>query len=316
MFIALGIARLVSISGRFFYQHAATEFVIHPVYLCEMSLFVASLNSGSNGNCYYLGNEEEGVLIDVGISCREVEKRLKRLEIPVSRIKAVFITHEHNDHIHGVPAFTKKHKLPVFTTEGTILYGNLGNEIERERINVFRPYQSVKIGNISVTGFPITHDANDPHNFIVASDSVTVGIFTDIGFPCYHVTQHFAQCHAAFLESNYDEHMLEFGSYPYQLKNRIRGGKGHLSNRQALKLFLDHRPAFMTHLFLSHLSQNNNTPDIVEELFSGMAHSTHIAVMSRERESSLYLIENNLGLRSKPVRPPVHFLEVQLSLFQ
>ncbi|MBL7840015.1 MAG: MBL fold metallo-hydrolase [Cyclobacteriaceae bacterium] len=281
-----------------------------------MSLFVASLNSGSNGNCYYLGNEEEGVLIDVGISCREVEKRLKRLDIPVSRIKAVFITHEHNDHIHGVPAFTKKHKLPVFTTEGTILYGNLGNEIERERINVFRPYQSVKIGNISVTAFPITHDANDPHNFIVASDSVTVGIFTDIGFPCYHVTQHFAQCHAAFLESNYDEHMLEFGSYPYQLKNRIRGGKGHLSNRQALKLFLDYRPAFMTHLFLSHLSQNNNSPDIVEEVFSGIAHSTHIAVMSRDRESSLYLIENNLGLRSKAVRPPVHFLEVQLSLFQ
>ncbi len=281
-----------------------------------MSLFVASLNSGSNGNCYYLGNEEEGVLIDVGISCREVEKRLKRLDIPVSRIKAVFITHEHNDHIHGVPAFTKKHKLPVFTTEGTILYGNLGNEIERERINVFRPYQSVKIGNISVTAFPITHDANDPHNFIVASDSVTVGIFTDIGFPCYHVTQHFAQCHAAFLESNYDEHMLEFGSYPFQLKNRIRGGKGHLSNRQALKLFLDHRPAFMTHLFLSHLSQNNNSPDIVEEVFSGIAHSTHIAVMSRDRESSLYLIENNLGLRSKPVRPPVHFLEIQLSLFQ
>lgn len=281
-----------------------------------MSLFVASLNSGSNGNCYYLGNEEEGVLIDVGISCREVEKRLKRLDIPVTRIKAVFITHEHNDHIHGVPAFTRKYKLPVFTTEGTILYGNLGNEIDTERINSFRPYQPVKVGKISVTAFPITHDANDPHNFIVASDSVTVGIFTDIGFPCYHVTQHFAQCHAAFLESNYDEHMLEFGSYPYQLKNRIRGGKGHLSNRQALKLFLDHRPAFMTHLFLSHLSQNNNTPDIVEELFSGMAHSTHIAVMSRDRESSLYLIENNLGLRSKPVRPPVHFLQVQLSLFK
>lgn len=281
-----------------------------------MSLFVASLNSGSNGNCYYLGNNEEGVLIDVGISCREVEKRLKRLDIPISRIKAVFITHEHGDHIHGVPAFSKKYKLPVFITPGTILYGNLGNEIEAGLIKSFSPYQPVQVGRISVTAFPITHDANDPHNFVVASDSVTVGIFTDIGFPCYHVTQHFAQCHAAFLESNYDEHMLEFGSYPFQLKSRIRGGKGHLSNRQALKLFLDHRPPFMTHLFLSHLSQNNNTPDIVEELFSGIAHSTHIAVMSRERESELYHIENNLGLRSKPVRPPVHFLQVQLSLFQ
>ena len=83
----------------------------------------------------------------------------------------------------------------------------------------------------------------------------------------------------------------------------------------SLKLFLDHRPSFMTHLFLSHLSQNNNSPDIVEELFSGVAHATEIAVMSRERESPLYVIENNLGIRSKPVRPPVHFLQVQLSLF-
>jgi phosphoribosyl 1,2-cyclic phosphodiesterase len=281
----------------------------------RMSLFVASLNSGSNGNCYYIGNDEEGVLIDVGISCREVEKRLKRLNIPVSRIKAIFVTHEHGDHVHGVPAISKKHKLPVYITPGTILYGNLGNEIESSLIHSFKPYESVSIGKLSITGFPITHDANDPHNFIIANESVTIGIFTDIGFPCYHVTQHFQQCHAAFLESNYDEHMLEFGHYPFQLKNRIRGGKGHLSNRQALKLFLDHRPAFMTHLFLSHLSHNNNSPDIVEELFSGVAHSTEISVMSREKESALYLIENSHGISSKPVRPPVHFLQVQLSLF-
>lgn len=281
-----------------------------------MSLCVASLNSGSNGNCYYIGNDEEGVLIDVGISCREVEKRLKRLEIPISRIKAVFVTHEHGDHIHGVPAISKKHKLPVYITQGTILYGNVGNEIESSLIQHFQPYQSVSIGKLLITGFPITHDANDPHNFIIANESVTIGVFTDIGFPCYHVTQHFAQCHAAFLESNYDEHMLEFGSYPFQLKKRIRGGKGHLSNRQALKLFLDHRPAFMTHLFLGHLSHNNNSPDIVEELFSGVAHSVEISVMSREKESALYLIENSHGIRSKPVRPPEHFLQVQLSLFK
>jgi phosphoribosyl 1,2-cyclic phosphodiesterase len=309
--------RLPEISGGdFFYASSATEFVSLDVYLCDhMSLFVATLNSGSNGNCYYIGNDEEGVLVDVGISCREVEKRLKRLEIPIARIKAIFVTHEHGDHVHGVPAISKKHKLPVYITPGTILYGNLGNEIESSLIHSFTPYESVTIGKLSITGFPITHDANDPHNFIIANESVTIGIFTDIGFPCYHVTQHFGQCHAAFLESNYDEHMLEFGHYPLQLKNRIRGGKGHLSNRQALKLFLDHRPAFMTHLFLAHLSHNNNSPDIVEELFSGVAHSTEISVMSREKESALYLIENNLGISSKPVRPPVHFLQVQLSLF-
>lgn len=279
-----------------------------------MSLFVASLNSGSNGNCYYIGNDEEGVLVDVGISCREVEKRLKRLEIPITKIKAVFITHEHGDHIHGVTALSKKHKLPVYITHGTTLYGNLG--LDPAYTIPFRPYEPIVIGKLSVSAFPIRHDANDPHNFIIANESVTIGIFTDIGFPCYHVTQHFAQCHAAFLESNYDEQMLELGPYPIHLKNRIRGGKGHLSNRQALKLFLDHRPAFMTHLFLSHLSRNNNSPDIVEELFSGVAHATTITVLSRERESALHLIENNLGIRSKPVRPPGHFLQIQLSLFK
>lgn len=280
-----------------------------------MSLYVASLNSGSNGNCYYIGNDEDGVLIDAGISCREIEKRLKRLDIPISKIRAVFVTHEHGDHIHGVPAISKKHQLPVYITPETIAYGNLAHELQPSLIRSFKPYENIAIGNLSVTAFPITHDANDPHNFIVASEEVTVGVFTDIGFPCYHVIQHFAQCHAAFLESNYDEHMLEFGAYPLHLKNRIRGGRGHLSNRQALKLFLDHRPAFMTHLFLSHLSKNNNSPDLVEELFCEVAHTTEITVLSRERESFLYRIENNLGIRSKPVRPPVHFLQVQLSLF-
>lgn len=276
-----------------------------------MSLFIASLNSGSNGNCYYIGNEDEAVLIDVGISCREVEKRLQRLNIPISRIKAAFITHEHGDHIHGVTALSKKHKLPVYITEGTRKFGNLS--LDTELTHSFRPYECVTIGKLSVTGFPKHHDANDPHSFIVANDSVTIGVFTDIGATCQHVIQHFSQCHAAFLESNYDEVMLERGSYPIHLKNRIRNGKGHLSNKQAVKLFVDHRPPFMTHLFLSHLSRNNNSPAIVEDMFNAVAGITEMIVASRDKETALYYIENQLGIPSKRVMPPAK--QQQLSLF-
>jgi phosphoribosyl 1,2-cyclic phosphodiesterase len=278
-----------------------------------MALYVASLNSGSNGNCYYVGNDNEGVLIDVGISCREVEKRLQRLNIPISRIKAAFISHEHGDHIHGVTAFSKKHNLPVYITAQTRRMGNLS--LRDDLTLSFEAYKPISIGALTVTGFPKHHDAGDPHSFIVANETVTIGVFTDIGIPCQHVINHFAQCHAAFLESNYDEGMLERGSYPIHLKNRIRNGKGHLSNRQAVKLFVDHRPPFMTHLFLSHLSRNNNRPEIVEDMFHLVAGITEMVVASRDKETPLYVIENPLGLKSQRVLPPVSYSIQQLSLF-
>ena len=258
-----------------------------------MSLFVSSLNSGSNGNCYYIGNQEEAVLVDGGISCRETEKRMKRLGLSIKKVKAIFVTHEHGDHIHGVPTLSKKHKLPVYITARTLREGKL--ILDEDLIIPFRPYEPVSIGNLSITAFPKLHDAIDPHSFIVSSESVTVGIFTDIGQACDHVTKHFQKCHAAFLESNYDEEMLEQGTYPLMLKNRIRDGKGHLSNLQALQLFINHKPAFMSHLFLSHLSQNNNAPKIVKELFSKIAGHTKIIIASRKKETLLYQIRNVSG---------------------
>src|SRR5690606_14481682 len=116
-------------------------------------------------------------------------------------------------------------------------------------------------------------------------------------------------------ESNYDEQMLEYGSYPYALKNRIRGGRGHLSNRQALQLFLEYRPSYMSHLFLSHLSENNNKPEIVQNLFRSCAGRTEIVIASRYQESSLYHIHNN-GFAVRPFRSAIAKPNVQLSLFQ
>src|SRR5262249_28481172 len=138
-------------------------------------------------------------------------------------------------------------------------------------------------------------------------------IFTDVGRPCEHMVRQFEQCHAAFLESNYDEDMLETGTYPLQLKNRIRGGSGHLSNKQALQLFMEHRPPFMSHLFLSHLSKHNNHPKIVKNLFSGIAGRTKIIIAPRNKETALYHIRNLHGFDGRLVNS--YHAEHQLSLF-
>lgn len=275
-----------------------------------MSLFVASLNSGSNGNCYYIGNQENAVLIDAGLSCRETEQRIKRLELSLKKVKAIFISHEHSDHIHGVSTLSKKHKLPVYITQGTMAGGRL--QLKEHLVTTFRAYEPVTLGTLTVHAFPNIHDACDPHNFMVTGNAVNVGIFTDIGQPNDHVIRHFEQCHAAFLESNYDEEMLETGSYPISLKDRIRGGKGHLSNTQAVELFLNHRPSHMTHLFLSHLSENNNSPKVVKDLFTGVAGHTEIIVASRKRESKLYHIRNIPGFVNQISHRTA---ETQLSLF-
>ncbi|HUR11259.1 MAG TPA: MBL fold metallo-hydrolase [Flavitalea sp.] len=253
-----------------------------------MALHITSLNSGSNGNCYYIGNNEDAILIDAGISCRETEKRLKRLQLSIQRIKAIFISHEHSDHIRGVEVLHRKYKLPVYITDATRSGGCLSLDTNLTR--TFRASDTINIGNLSVKAFPKLHDACDPFSFVIGYRHLRVGVFTDIGRACEQVKHHFHQCHAAFLEANYDEEMLENGSYPYHLKRRIRGDKGHLSNMQALALFQQHRPSFMSHLFLSHLSENNNCPDRVSNLFNQHAGSTKIIIASRYEETPVYLI--------------------------
>ena len=256
-----------------------------------MSLFISSLNSGSNGNCYYIGNESEAVLVDAGITCREIEKRMKRLNLSIRKIKAVFVTHEHSDHIKGIEVFSKKYQLPVYITATTLI--NSGIRIENHLATFFRANESIKIGTLNILPFPKFHDASDPNSFIVECKKIKVGIFTDIGLPCKHVIAHFQQCHAAFLETNYDEKMLSESNYPYHLKKRISGGQGHLSNMQALALFKKYKPSFMSHLFLSHLSKNNNTPQLVKDLFDANADGVKIIIASRYEETAVYHIQNS-----------------------
>ena len=253
-----------------------------------MSVFITSLNSGSNGNCYYIGTSQEAVLIDVGISCRETERRMQILGLSMQTVKAIFISHEHSDHIKGLPVLSKKYDLPVYITQNTLLRSGL--RLTGNRVEELAPYTPIVIGGISVLAFPKYHDAVDPHSFLIRCNTINIGVFTDIGMNCEHVAKHFEQCDAAFLEANYDSKMLEGGHYPQYLKNRIRGGKGHLSNDQALEIFLSHRPPFMTHLLLSHLSKENNNPEHVQQLFNKHAAGVKIHIASRDRQSPVFAI--------------------------
>lgn len=257
-----------------------------------MALYITSLNTGSNGNCFYIGNETDAILIDAGLSCKETEARLTRLGLNIKNVRAVFISHEHSDHIKGLPVLAKKHQLPVYITSKTHVSGK--QQLPQHLLNSFCSAQSIVINGLEVTAFPKLHDAAEPHSFTVSYDQVKVGIFTDIGDHCENLIYHFKQCHAAFLEANYDDQMLAAGNYPYFLKRRISGGHGHLSNKKALDLFLNHRPNFMSHLFLSHLSRENNCPNLVHKLFSDVADGVEIVVASRLQETPVYHIQQKL----------------------
>jgi len=272
-----------------------------------MSLQITSLNSGSNGNCYYIGNATEAILVDAGISCRETERRMKRLGLKMELVKAIFISHEHSDHIRGLEVLSKKYNLPVYITEKTMRHGGL--QLDMPNVRVFDDATAIVVGDLLINAFVKYHDAIEPHSFMVTCGDIRIGIFTDIGAPCERLVKHFQQCHAAFLEANYDEQMLEQGRYPIFLKRRIRGGNGHLSNKQALDLFRAHKPPYMSHLLLSHLSRDNNRPELVLELFREHAGSTEIIVASRDVETAVY----HISTTTQPVVKSIQYVQGQLA---
>lgn len=278
-----------------------------------MALYFTSINSGSNGNCYYIGNDDEAVLVDVGLTCKEVETRINRLGLSLKKIKAIFISHEHSDHIKGLSVFAKKHQLPVYISTPTYKSSKL--TLIEDNVFTISHLQEIKIGKLNILAFSKFHDAADPYSFTIECNDVRVGVFTDIGAICDRLITQFKTCHAAFLEANYCPNMLANGSYPYFLKRRITSGHGHLSNTQALELFQNHKPAFMTHLLLSHLSKDNNNPVLVEEIFKNVAGETFVQVASRDQETPLFYVNNNHVQKSTYHFNPTEYVPDQVNLF-
>jgi phosphoribosyl 1,2-cyclic phosphodiesterase len=255
---------------------------------------IASIASGSNGNCYYLENNDDAILVDAGISARQIVERMARLGLSVSKLRGVFISHEHSDHIRGLDAFTRRYAVPVFITSKT--YSSYGKTIRGSALNFFAPGMQVKLGKICVNPFLKSHDAAEPCSFSVSSGSKTVAVMTDIGCKCASVTSHIKNADAVFLESNYDDDMLQTGYYPPYLKARISSDIGHLSNIQSAELLLEHASSRLKHVFLSHLSANNNTPELALGTFHHFIAqrndlNVEVTLTSREKESTLVSLD-------------------------
>jgi len=249
-------------------------------------LEICAIASGSNGNCYYIGNEKDAVLIDAGISCKQIIRRMDEKGLSAEKVKAVFITHEHGDHMRGARVLAKRLKVPVYITTKTFnaAYKNLRPDYPV----FFEPGAVIEVGEITVFPFLKNHDASEPCSFRVKYKEKNIGVFTDIGEPCENVTTHLQLCDVLFLETNYDEKMLWDGSYPYFLKRRIASENGHLSNKQAFELLQSFAGEKLKCVFLSHLSRENNTPEMAFKEIQPLESRFEVRLTSRYEAIEVY----------------------------
>ena len=245
-----------------------------------------SIASGSNGNCYYVAKGEDAVLIDIGINTKHVLLRMDRLGINPTSIKAIFITHEHTDHIRGLSVFSKRFQIPVYITKGS--YEGSKLYMPKHLVNFIQPDEKVQIGALAVLGIPKYHDAKEPCSFVVTDGDFNISILTDLGRGCDNVKNVIQHTDVLLLESNFDEDMLRNGRYSYFLKNRISSGWGHISNATALALFLENRSPRLKHLILGHLSGENNTVELVDSMFRPHCADIELSIARRTEETPLY----------------------------
>jgi phosphoribosyl 1,2-cyclic phosphodiesterase len=227
-----------------------------------MKLNFCSLSSGSSGNCYYIGNEFHGILIDAGISATAIRKFLKNMSIPIDSIMGILITHNHIDHIRGLEVLTRKYHIPAFSTakvwESII---SPHKNISRDCIREIPVREKYNIANFEIEAFPVNHDAPETIGFRIGAAGKKITVVTDLGHICQTAAGYIKDTNLLVIESNYDEQMLTEGRYPYFLKERIRSDNGHLGNHQTSEFLADNFNDSISHICLAHLSKNNNTPE-------------------------------------------------------
>lgn len=219
------------------------------------------LASGSAGNCLFVEAGGTRILIDCGISGAEAARRLEKVGSHPEAVEAIVVSHEHSDHLQGVGVLARRYGLPVYLTAGTqgACNGQLGSPVE---VRPFVPGREFTIGDLMIRPFSIPHDAAEPVAFTLHHGGVKAGVATDLGFSTALARQHLSGSHLLVLESNHDPEMLARSSYPWELKRRIRGRSGHLSNRDAARLLEGVLHDGLETVALAHLSEKNNCPEL------------------------------------------------------
>lgn len=260
-----------------------------------------SFGSGSSGNSYFVGSSSYGILIDAGVGVRNTRRFLKNMGFDYHQIWAVFVTHDHADHIKAVGSIGEKHHVPVYATEN-VHKGIDRNYIVTQKLSASKRFIEIGIpyiiGDFKVTAFPVSHDASESVGYTVEYAGRKISFATDLGYIDDNTAMHLTGSDAIVLEANFDEKMLEDGRYPAYLKERIRAKTGHLSNVQTADFLSENYTNRWKYVFLCHLSKDNNTPQkaydtIVDQLMAEQiefSDNTEIIPLPRIDASSLYYI--------------------------
>lgn len=284
-------------------------------------MIVIPLQSGSTGNCIFVETQCGSLLFDAGISARCVESRLARVGKSIADVEALFITHEHSDHIRCAHIYSKKFHLPIYITPKT--YSRAKKRFNLEGLpglQYFTPGDTISIGKIKIKSIPTPHDSIDGSVFVVSDGRLNVGIFTDLGHVFQSLRDVLPFLDGIYIESNYDPEMLKNSSYPAFLKKRITGPGGHISNRDSANLIAKHRSDRLQWICLGHLSEENNTPEkVLSAHRKKLGDTLPIGIASRYDLGPVFEATNDL-FNLLPIRYPTIKAEpaptgTQLSLF-
>ncbi|UUX95178.1 MBL fold metallo-hydrolase [Aquabacterium sp. J223] len=240
-----------------------------------MTLRFCSLGSGSGGNATLVegfdGLRHQRLLIDCGLSLRELSRRLGERGLAPAQLDAVFITHEHSDHVGGLRTLMRRHRVPVWTAEGTAR-AVWGDDLPPQGLHVARDGECIDLGLLVIEPFAVPHDAAEPLQLTVHDGASRLGVMTDIGHITSRMVQALSRCEALLLECNHELDLLHGGPYPWFLKRRIAGPRGHLANHDAAALLADCRHAGLRHVVAAHLSDCNNRPALAQTALAGALH--------------------------------------------
>ncbi|MFL0809827.1 MAG: MBL fold metallo-hydrolase [Agarilytica sp.] len=242
----------------------------------------ASLGSGSSGNATLVQDSDTLLLVDCGFTAKETELRMQRLDVSASQLNAIVVTHEHSDHIKGVGVLARKHKVPVYMTEGTFASKDFG---VLPSINIIKNYQSFEVGSISVEPIVVPHDAREPAQYVFCNqEGVQLGVLTDLGSLTPHIIESFQGCDGLLVEANHDIEMLAAGPYPPSLKSRVASPWGHLNNCQTADFLAKCNLERLQEIVVGHISQKNNSLESVKNELDqviALANSIHFACQDR-----------------------------------